>query len=344
MAVQAVIAELNIMKILIIGRTEILYNTALLLAQRHDICGIITAPAVPEYLKSEEDFKALATRLGCPFLLTRHFDKSAEHLVEATRPDIGISINWVEILKAAVCSAFPFGILNAHCGDLPRYRGNAAMNWAIIRNEPFIALTIHQMNGGELDSGDILIQKKMALSPQTTIADIVDFAVQSAPALFSEVLDALARNTANPIPQVSRKVAPFRCYPRLPVDSKIDWRNSASEIDALVRASTHPYRGAYTFLRIADRLHRVTIWKTRVLSDQSKDLATQGHVIKNDGESGESWVYTGKGIIALLLVQYEEGAEFQPGKYWKSIRMRLGLDIEEEIYMLSCRISALQSP
>ena len=324
---------------MIMGRKESLYETAVRLAREHTVSGILTAPAQPEYRRKEQDFERLAADLGCPFRLIRRWGSTETDFVRNLAPEIGVSLNWPYILGSSVLALFPRGILNAHFGDLPRYRGNAVANWAIIRREPRIVLTVHFMTGGELDSGPILAQKALGLGEATTITEVMDFERSETPVLFSEALRDLEKGEARPIPQESLGKVTFRCYPRLPEYSKIEWRDSAEDIDALVRASTHPYSGAYTFHKTNGSIRKLFVWASRVVTADTNDLGFPGHILRNDQASGESWVMTGRGILALRRVQYPASTEFEPGRQWKSIRMRLGVDWEEEMVALSARLS-----
>lgn len=319
------------MKVLCIGRTEILFETIVALAGNHEICGIITAPASLENAKREEDFQKLASDLGVPFFLKNKIDPEILEFIRRQKPQIGISINWVTIVEEACIDLFPQGILNAHFGDLPRYRGNAVINWAILNHEPEVVFSIHRMEPAKLDSGDVILQKKMPMSEETKIGDILTFARRNIPLMFVESIEGLARKSIRPMRQSRRKERGFRCFPRLPVDSKIDWTKSAREIHALIRASSHPYPGAYSFLKIDGKWRKVFFWDSKIVSPRTSDLGIPGHIIRNDKTTGESWVFTGKGILAVNTAQYEGEAEFSPGVVWKSIRMRFGVDCESEI-------------
>jgi methionyl-tRNA formyltransferase len=325
------------MRVLVLGRAEILYEVMRAVTPRHQIVGLITAPSRPEYLRTETDYETFATSVGAPFVLTNRLDTpEVEAMLQTAEADVAISVNWVSIVHAPFISRFRFGVINAHFGDLPRYRGNAVTNWALLAGESEIALTIHEMSAGELDAGPILSQSRMPVSSKTTIADVNAFAANVVPRLFSDVLDSLADGTLRPQPQEQSGVIPFRCYPRLPSDSIIHWTDSAVAIDRLVRASTHPYSGAYT-IWLHDGVHpqRLTVWESRVVAARTADIGSPGHVIQNDRESGESWVLTGCGILALKRVQLDEEPEFLPGLQWRSIRMRLGVTLEDAILALT---------
>jgi len=320
------------MRIFVLGRSEFLYNSAVLLSSSYNICGIITAAPSPEFAVTEKDFKKLADEINCPFMFTTGISEREIEFIKSTFPDICISVNWVSILRDNVLSLFPYGVLNAHFGNLPAYRGNAVINWAILRGEKSIAITIHKMLSGEVDTGPVYIKEFMDIDQHTEIGHIVEFCKSRTPILFLEVIRGIESGKLKPLEE--KDIISFRCYPRLPEYSKINWNASAEEIHALIRSSSRPYRGAYSYLKINDEIKKVYIWKSRVVEINTKDIGVAGHVIKNDKLNGESWVYTGKGIIALLKVQYEGGEEFAPGYKWKSIRMHFGFDAEDELYRI----------
>jgi methionyl-tRNA formyltransferase len=331
------------MRVLIIGRTEILYQTTLELAKEHEIAGIISAKAAAEYLKTERDFENLANELKAQFILTNRISDETNDLINSLKPDIGVSMNWVSIIKKNTLNLFPKGILNVHFADLPRFRGNAAANWAIIRNEKYVPLTIHYMVPGELDSGDILMQHRIKVSRDTTIGDIYNRAFEVVPQMFSDVLNRIEKGKVKRIAQSLRGKKGFRCFPRVPRYSRIDWNLPASKIHALVKASTRPFSGAYTYMRQGNgKIAKVYIWKSRIVANKTADIGVPGHIIRNDAESGESWVYTGKGILAIGEVSYDNEELFQPGKKWKSIRMGFGVDVEEELMALRKEIEKMQ--
>ena len=144
------------MRIAIIGRTEILYETAkFLLKKGYEIPLIVTFKDAPEYIKKASDFKRLAKKINAKYFYTNDLKKKYKEIKKA-ECQIAISVNYSSIITQEIIDLFPLGILNAHGGDLPRYRGNACQAWAILNGEDKIGLCIHSMIGGELDSGNII--------------------------------------------------------------------------------------------------------------------------------------------------------------------------------------------
>ena len=323
------------MKVLILGRNEITHAVAqrLVDSAQHEVVAVITARATPEYKKGVEDFEALAGACGAEFLATQVLDEKAQNLVRESGAEIGVSVNWPTVIGAEFMDMLPRGVINAHFGALPRFRGNAVTNWAILTGEKEIAFTLHFMAPGLVDAGPILMQQPMALTGDTTIDDINCEAERQVPDMFLKALDGLDAGTLQATPQPEQ--GGFRCRPRLPCDGNIPWAVPVANIHALVRSLTKPYPGAFTFYRTAGgALEKLYVWKTRIVSVETTEVGVPGHVILNDPDSGESHVLTGRGVIALCEVSHHGDQPFAPGTVWKSTRLRLGMDVQQEIFNL----------
>ena len=316
-------------RIAIIGRTECLYRTVIALEKAgHQIVLIASCKASPEYGKKEDDFRDLAKKLNVPFLCTT---KLKEHLqvIEACCAEIAISMNWPAILDDTITGLFPRGILNAHPGDLPRYRGNACPNWAMINHESKIALTIHQMEPGKLDSGDIWTKRYLPVDSTTTIGEIYEQLNRLIPEAYTDVVSSIENGRLTPTPQSIDPQAILRVYPRIPVDSFIDWKKKADDLAVLVRASAEPFSGAYTYFNSK----RVIVWKAYAKAYPYTVMAAPGQVAWKDIELGEVGITTGNGYLVLQEIEYC-GEKQKPTQLFTSLRMRLGLNVEEEIEKL----------
>lgn len=324
------------MKLVILGRTEILFDTItkILDDTPHKILSIITAKESPEYQKTNQQFKDLADTKDISFIYTQTIDSNVRDFVKSLKADICISLNWVSVIDQQFIDLFQHGIINAHFGNLPQYRGNAVTNWALLRGESEIFLTLHKMIGGEIDSGPILLKTKMDLTEKTNINEINQFAQNHVPEMFIKVLSQIDSGNISETPQESLPLSPFRCFPRLPCDGKITWNNSAVDIDRLIRSLTKPYSGAYTYyLDAKKKLKKLYIWKVKIITEKTQDIGIAGSIIKNDPHTGESHILCGQGILSLLHVSHESNDDFfKPGQKWKSIRFRLGLCTEDILY------------
>lgn len=318
------------MKIAAIGRSQMLYDAVVRLAESgHTIVSITTAPAASDYSRTEADFEKLADTLGCPFLLTRSSDDALPMFKGA---DIAVSVNWVSVLEDRHIEALPMGILNAHAGDLPSYRGNACPNWAILNGEETVGLCVHSMEAGKLDCGRVIAKAYMPLDEDTYISDINGWMDATVPELFETAIGRLAGDP-NFVMYATRPEDGFRCYPRLPENGLIDWSQPAESVHALVRACSRPLDCAYTYFIKDGEIHRLHIARARIVSKTTADMAHPGHVLKNDPATGETHIRCGEGVLAIEECFYHDGEPFAPGTQWKSIRMRLGASAEDMLWL-----------
>ncbi len=327
------------MRVAIIGRTQLLYKTAQMFAQRgHEVVLVATCKAAPEYTVKAEDFKTLAESLGAVFLQGANLEPHKEAIINC-RADIGISMNWPYILNEEITSLFPLGILNAHPGDLPRYRGNACPNWAIINGEDHVSLTIHKMAPGELDSGDIILKGNIPLSPQTTVGEVYDALEAGMPMLYMQAAEGLASGGIAPIKQSTNPADILRVYPRVLADSYLDWRRSSADLERLVRASGRPFSGAYTYYKNK----KLVIWQVAVGKFSVPSLATPGQVTDICRQSGAVSVATGDGFLTIYGVSYDDVYYQRASDVIGSLRARLGMVAEDEIAALHAEVEELKN-
>ena len=305
------------MNIGIIGRSEILYDSCLKLhEQGHNIVFIITAKEAPEYRVSSDDFEKLASKIGADFIYAPKIKNVHNNLKEYKNLDIGVSYNYVDIINQDTIDLFKLGILNAHGGDLPRYRGNACQAWAILNKENKIGLCIHKMIGSELDSGDIVERDYLSINENTKITQIHEWMNLRVPELFIESLKKLKKDNHYVLEVQSKKNEDIlRTFPRRPEDGKINWSQNSEEIIRLINATNKPYSGAFTFFE----KKKVIIWDAEAVKDKENFLAIPGqitNILKNS-----IYVSSGNGKIKVNLLEID-GEELHPTEIIKSIRAR----------------------
>ena len=241
---------------------------------------------------------ATAAEYGIPAITPA--DPNAAHVVTkiaADRPDFLFSFYYRSMLKPALLAVATRGALNMHGSLLPKYRGRAPVNWAIVRGETETGATLHYMTE-KPDNGDIVAQSAVPILPDDTAKDVFDKVTVAAELTLHGVLPALIAGTAPRRPQDARQGGYFGG--RKPEDGVIDWSKSAAEIHNLVRAVAPPYPGARTTL--GGRNARVL--RTRVLDPHtslsgSPSLTAQGErIIAHCG---------GGGTLLVLAVEVEGG-------------------------------------
>ena len=315
------------MRFAALGRTRALYQSIERAVERGHECVLIgTSAAASESDVGERDFESLASKLGGPYFCDVKINQQRYvELARESRAEVGISVNWKTLIREPLLSEFRHGIINAHTGDLPRYRGNATPNWAILNGESKIVLTLHRMVA-ELDAGPILLQAALAIDESTYIADVYAFEDETCPALFADAIDQLAAATL--IPREQEEAGALRCYPRLARDNRIDWSQSATQIARLVRAMSRPFDGAFSFLGS----ERLIVWRARSEASTAW-FGAPGQVAERRAD-GSVAVCTGDGFLVLEEIEVVGAEVSTPRALIPSIRLRLGLDAEAEIESL----------
>jgi methionyl-tRNA formyltransferase len=204
-------------------------------------------------------------------------DANAPHVVDriaALAPDFLFSFYYRRMLGPDVLALGRRGALNMHGSLLPRYRGRAPVNWAILRGERVTGATLHYMVG-KPDAGDIVAQQAVPILPDDTAREVFDKVTVAAEIALDGVLPELLAGRA---PRRAQDLAAGSYFGgRTPQDGRIDWQARARTIHDLVRAVAPPYPGAMT--TVGGRPARVL--ETRVLDD-----ATPPHPprLRLDGE------------------------------------------------------------
>jgi len=287
------------LKIAVLGRTEmLLYAARTLAAAGHAIVFIGTAKASPESLAKEDDFAALASEFGCTFHRGSVNEAAVGAALVAAAPDLGVTMNWPGMFGHEIVNTFPRGLVNAHGSDLPKYRGNACANWAILNGEREVGLTLHFVDPAGLDTGPVVTKRFMALEDNTYIADVYAWLRVAVPEAFVDAARLLADENFEPVPQNQGGV--IRAYPRRPEDGRIDWRNPAETIHRLIRASGRPFAGA--FCRFENEV-RVVVHKADVVSLPFEHLAVSGQVLEYRGE--HPLIACGSGALLLTEIEAE---------------------------------------
>lgn len=330
------------MRVAVLGRTKMLCDTMEALKRAgHEIVIIGTCKAAPEYEIDENGFEKIAKEMHVPFFNNANLTLPyIADLIKESKPDIAISINWLSIIQEQTMELFPYGILNGHPGDLPRYRGNASPNWAIINGEEKMGVSIHFMEAGSLDSGDVVVKEFIDISPQTTIGDIYKQLDMLFPEMFVHAIDKIKKMGKKAgIPQSKKREDVLRGYPRIPSDSCIDWNLSCIEIDRMIRASGHPFQGAYTFLNGKEKIY---IEEADVAAYEFPSLVACGQVVIRDRENDCVGIAAKDGVILLRRISNENHEQCGVTEKVRSMRDRMGMDIPGRIYELMKEIEMLK--
>ncbi|NDP43380.1 MAG: formyltransferase, partial [Aromatoleum sp.] len=163
--------------------------------------------------------------------------------IAGAAPDFAFSFYYRKMLRAPLLATAPRGALNMHGSLLPKYRGRAPVNWAVLHGERETGATLHYMTE-KPDNGDVVAQTAVPILPDDTAQEVFDKVTVAAELILDRVLPALLAGTAPRVRQVLEEGAYFGG--RTPEDGRIDWQKDAATIHNLVRAVAPPYPGALT--------------------------------------------------------------------------------------------------
>jgi UDP-4-amino-4-deoxy-L-arabinose formyltransferase/UDP-glucuronic acid dehydrogenase (UDP-4-keto-hexauronic acid decarboxylating) len=164
--------------------------------------------------------------------------------IKEMAPDILFSFFYRQMVRNPVLEIPPAGCLNLHGSLLPKYRGRAPINWVLVNGEEETGLTLHYMTPRP-DDGDIICQKKVAISSDDTAKSLNEKMIQATADLLDEILVQIKSVNAPRHPQDHSQATYYGG--RRPADGEINWSSSAKEIRNLVRAVTRPYPGAFSY-------------------------------------------------------------------------------------------------
>lgn len=151
--------------------------------------------------------------------------------LRALAPDVAVVAAFGQILSQEVLDIPVHGCINVHASLLPKYRGAAPIQHAIMDGETVTGITTMQMNAG-LDTGDMLLQREVSIHPDTTYGTLHDVLMETGAELLIETLEQLAAGTLAPVPQMGESSYAARITRET---AQIDWSKPARELDALVR-------------------------------------------------------------------------------------------------------------
>lgn len=287
-------------KIVFMGTPEFAVPTLdMLIKNKYEIAAVVTQPDKPKgrgKKMATPPVKEYALSLGIDVLqpsTVRNLDFATK--LREISPDLLITVAYGKILPQDVLDIPKMGCINVHASLLPKYRGAAPINWAIINGEKESGITTMYTDIG-MDTGDILLKDTVVIDENMTAGELHDKLSTLGASVLKKTLEELRENRLQKIPQ-QHDGATYA-----PMLSKevgcIDWLKSAKEIHNLVRG-TCPWPGAYTSFKG----ERMKVWKTEVLDGDSISNNKPGTIQKIDPKGID--VICGKSVLRVIDIQCE---------------------------------------
>jgi methionyl-tRNA formyltransferase len=264
------------MRVLFIGTGEIGVPVlrSLLKSEEHELVGVVTQPNKPVGRAQRIEAPPVKVALGdskLPILQPARIKKEeAVAEIRALAPDVIVVMAYGQILPRSVLEIPRIACLNLHASLLPRHRGAAPIQAAIVAGDRESGISVMYMNEG-LDTGDVLLQKRLALAPDETGQSLHDRLAQIAPEALHEALAQLEAGTAARIQQDS-SIATYA--PKLEREhGRIDWTEPAALIERKIRAF-NPWPGAFALLRDdSGRERQLKVFRASLTDSCSADPA-----------------------------------------------------------------------
>lgn len=236
------------MRVVFMGTPEFAVPTLEALIAHHEVIAVVTQPDKP---------KGRGKAMACPpvketamahdipvYQPVRVREESFVGTLRELQPDVIVVVAFGQILPESILNIPPYGCINVHASLLPRYRGAAPMQWAIINGEKETGITTMYMAKG-LDTGDMIDTVVIPIDPKETGETLHDKLSAAGGKLILQTLEELEAGTAKRIPQDDAKSSYAGMLTR--ALGEIDWTKSAVEIERLIRG-LNSWPSAYTYL------------------------------------------------------------------------------------------------
>jgi methionyl-tRNA formyltransferase len=242
-------------RILFFGYSEVGYECLdLLLARGDNVVALITHEDNPNEKIWFKTPAVAARAKGIPVFTPDNVNTPEwRERLAALQPDLILSVYYRHMIGTKILGMPRLGAFNLHGSLLPKYRGRAPINWAVLHGEPRIGMTLHRMVKAP-DAGAVVDQEGVAIGPRDTAEQAFRKVLPCARTVIARQIDALLAGTAQETPQDESQATYFGG--RKPEDGRIAWTQTCTVIFNLIRAVTDPYPGAFTDVGDA----RLMVW------------------------------------------------------------------------------------
>lgn len=285
----------------------------------HDVCAVYTQPDKPQGRKqilTAPPVKTLALAHDIPVFQPNTLKNEDEQArLRELAPEVIIVVAYGKLLPKAVLDIPPHGCINVHGSLLPRWRGAAPIQWAVIAGDEMAGVTTMQMAEG-LDTGDMLLTYETKVGEKETAGELFDRLAQSGAELLTQTLVKLDEITPRPQDDAQS------CYAHM-LDKQmavIDWSKSAHEIDCLIRG-LDPWPIALTTLS-GERLKVFA-------AEKAAGNGEPGTVLEADPKKGLT-VACGEGALKLIEIQLVGGKRMKATDFLRGHVIEVGTKLGDE--------------
>lgn len=304
------------MRVIFMGTPDIAVGTFEALVKEHEVVLAVTQPDRPKGRGGKCQFspvKEAALLADVPVYQPQRI-RNSECIEELRKypADVMVVIAFGQILPKEILTMTPYGCINIHASLLPKYRGAAPIQWAVINGERVSGVTTMQMDEG-LDTGDILLKEEIVLDGKETGGSLHDKIAVCGAGLCIKTLAMLERGELTPVKQGESPTAYARMLDKSMGD--IDWSMSAASIECLIRG-LNPWPSAYT--KWKEKVMK--LWQAEV-KEGSTDAAP-GTIVKV--ETDGFTVQTGEGLLKVTELQIPGKKRMDAEAFLRGYSMKTG--------------------
>lgn len=310
------------MRIIFMGTPDFSVPTLeALVASEHEVVGVVTQPDKPKGRGKEihmSPVKECALQHNIPvYQPVRARDEAFVDEMRALNPDVMVVIAFGQILPKSLLELPKYGCVNIHASLLPKYRGAAPIQWAVINGDEETGITTMMMDV-EMDTGDMLEKTVVKLDPEETGGSLFDRLSLLGGDLILSTLSKLEKGEITPVPQDHEKATYVKKISKSMGD--IDWTMDAVSIERLVRG-LNPWPSAFT--RWNGKM--LKIWEAKVLPDPDVKLPC-GSVISASDEGLK--IQTGAGVLCVTSLQLEGKKRMDTAAFLRGYQVAAGSMME----------------
>lgn len=310
------------MKVIFMGTPEFSVPALEEIIKNYSVEAVFTQPDRPKGRGKKIAMSAVkeaALKYNIPVFQPERLRNNTEMLevIKNINPDFIIVIAYGQILPKEILDIPKLGCINVHASLLPRYRGASPINWAIINGEQYTGNTTQFMAEG-IDTGDILLQSRIDISPDMNAGDLHDLLMNDGAGLIVKTMRELEKGTI--VPKKQQEELSSHVSKLSKELAKIDWSKGCKDIKNLIQG-LNPWPIAYT-------LYNGETMKIFEAEAKCCDIKQKPGIILNVSKNGIE-VSAGDGIINMKKIQFPGGKPLIVEEYIKGHKIEEGVDLNK---------------
>ena len=323
------------MRVIFMGTPDFAVGTLeALVKSEHEVVAVVTQPDKPKgrgKAMQPTPVKEVALRENIPVLQPKKV-RETEVVEELSKlnADVIVEVAFGQIIPKTILELTKYGCINVHGSLLPKYRGAAPIQWAVMNGDEVSGVTIMKMDEG-LDTGDMLTKVEVPLAADETGGSLFDKLAAAGAKLLVETLPKLEKGEVTPEKQPEISTTEYARMIKKE-DGKIDWTKSAVEIDRQIRAM-RPWPSAFTKVNGKN----LKIWDAKVIAMFGGDLFSKIPGQNPTKSAGKVWVAdetglhvkTGDGILVIEELQLEGKKRMKTADFLRGYAIEPGTRLGE---------------